>query len=55
MEWTRFGSGRSCGPGDQVIFKLELIKMKAKLSKMSGKAYVDDQLVAEAQLMASLG
>ena len=40
-------------PGDQVIFKLELIKMKAKLSKMSGKAYVDDQLVAEADLMAS--
>jgi len=41
-------------PGDQVIFKLELIKLKAKLSKMSGKAYVDDQLVAEAELMASL-
>jgi 3-hydroxyacyl-[acyl-carrier-protein] dehydratase len=40
-------------PGDQVIFKLELIKMKAKLSKMSGRAYVDDQLVAEAELMAS--
>ncbi|MDW7773436.1 MAG: 3-hydroxyacyl-ACP dehydratase FabZ [Desulfobulbaceae bacterium] len=40
-------------PGDQVIFKLTLLKMKAKLSKMSGRAYVDDQLVAEAELMAS--
>ncbi|MFZ5798455.1 MAG: 3-hydroxyacyl-ACP dehydratase FabZ [Desulfobulbaceae bacterium] len=40
-------------PGDQVIFRLEIIKLKAKLSKMSGKAYVDDQLVAEAELMAS--
>lgn len=40
-------------PGDQVIFKLELLKMKAKLSKMSGRAYVDGQLVAEAELMAS--
>jgi len=40
-------------PGDQVIYKLELIKMKTRLSKMSGRAYVDDQLVAEAELMAS--
>ncbi|MHB8808548.1 MAG: 3-hydroxyacyl-ACP dehydratase FabZ [Desulfobulbaceae bacterium] len=40
-------------PGDQVIYRLEIIKLKAKLSKMSGKAYVDDQLVAEAELMAS--
>lgn len=40
-------------PGDQVIFRLEIIKLKAKLSKMSGKAFVDDQLVAEAELMAS--
>lgn len=42
-------------PGDQVIYRLEIIKLKAKLSKMSGKAYVDDQLVAEAELMASFG
>lgn len=40
-------------PGDQVIYRLEIIKLKAKLSKMSGKAYVADQLVAEAELMAS--
>jgi len=40
-------------PGDQVVYRLEIIKLKAKLSKMAGKAFVDEQLVAEAQLMAS--
>ncbi len=41
-------------PGDQVIFKVEIIRLKTRLSKMSAKAYVDDNLVAEAVLMASL-
>jgi len=40
-------------PGDQVIFKLELVKMKRNISKMNGRSYVDGQLVAEAELMAS--
>lgn len=40
-------------PGDQLIFKLELTKQKSKLTKMSGKAYVDDVLVTEADLMAT--
>jgi len=40
-------------PGDQIIYRLEIIKLKSKLSKMSGKAFVDDQLVAEGELMAS--
>jgi 3-hydroxyacyl-[acyl-carrier-protein] dehydratase len=40
-------------PGDQVIYRLEIIKLKPKLSKMAGKAYVDGQVVAEAELMAS--
>ncbi len=40
-------------PGDQVFFRVECIKMKSKLSKMTGKAYVDDQLAAEAELMAT--
>lgn len=39
-------------PGDQLIFKLEMIRQKSKLTKMSGKAYVDDVLVAEADLLA---
>ncbi len=40
-------------PGDQLIYKLELIRQKSKLTKMSGKAYVDDVLVTEAELMAT--
>lgn len=40
-------------PGDQLIYKLELIKQKAKIIKMAGQAFVDDQLVTEAELMAS--
>ncbi|HKJ65987.1 MAG TPA: 3-hydroxyacyl-ACP dehydratase FabZ [Desulfopila sp.] len=42
-------------PGDQVVFKLKLLKMKRGIMVMEGKAYVDDQLVAEAELMASFG
>ena len=40
-------------PGDQLIFKLEMLKQKSRLTKMSGKAYVDEQLVTEAELMAT--
>lgn len=40
-------------PGDQIIYKLEMIKQKAKFSKMKGQAFVDDELVAEAELMAT--
>jgi len=42
-------------PGDQIVYRVECIRMKSKLSKMSGKAYVDDQLAAEAELMATFG
>lgn len=40
-------------PGDQLIFKLELIKQKRNIIKMDGKAYVDNKLVTEAQLLAA--
>lgn len=40
-------------PGDQLVLKLEMIKQKGKIIKMAGKAYVDDQLATEAELMAS--
>lgn len=39
-------------PGDQLIFKMKLIRQKSKVTKMKGKAYVDDVLVTEADLMA---
>lgn len=42
-------------PGDQILFQLELLKMKRMVMVMDGKAFVDGQLVAEAQLMASFG
>ncbi|MCI5145647.1 MAG: beta-hydroxyacyl-ACP dehydratase, partial [Candidatus Electrothrix sp. AR3] len=40
-------------PGDQLIYKLEMTRQKSKICKMSGKAYVDDALVTEAELMAT--
>lgn len=39
-------------PGDQVRFELEMIRMRMHACKMEGKAYVDNELVAEAGLMA---
>ena len=41
-------------PGDQLRFKLTLLKLRGRTSKMRGEAYVDGQLVAEAELMASI-
>ena len=42
-------------PGDQLILDLTVIKGKKKYFKMEGKATVNDQLVAEAELMAMVG
>ncbi len=42
-------------PGDQIIFDAKIIKFRSKAAKMSGTASVDNQLVAEAELMASFG
>jgi len=40
-------------PGDQIIYEVEFVKQKGKICKMKGKAYVDSQLVTEADLMAA--
>lgn len=40
-------------PGDQIIYRMHLLKSKGKIWKMDGKAFVADKLVAEAQLMAA--
>ena len=40
-------------PGDQLIYEVEVIKLKGKIWKMAGKAKVDDQVAAEAELMAA--
>ena len=40
-------------PGDQLIFRLELVKQKKSIMIMSAIATVDDKVVAQAELMAS--
>jgi 3-hydroxyacyl-[acyl-carrier-protein] dehydratase len=40
-------------PGDQIIYKMKVLKNKGKIWKMGGEAFVDEKLVAEAQLMAA--
>jgi 3-hydroxyacyl-[acyl-carrier-protein] dehydratase len=40
-------------PGDQLILRLDMIRQKTRLTKMAGKAYVDDELVTEAELLAT--
>lgn len=42
-------------PGDQLIMKLKCLKKKMRIWTLEGKAYVDDKLVAEANLMATFG
>jgi beta-hydroxyacyl-ACP dehydratase FabZ len=42
-------------PGDRLILEARLLKLRARAAKMAGRALVDDQLVAEAELMASFG
>ncbi len=42
-------------PGDQLVFKMEMIKLKTKIAKMAGRAYVEDQLATEAELLATFG
>ena len=42
-------------PGDQILFKAKILKFRSKVAKMSGIATVDNQMVAEAELMASFG
>jgi UDP-3-O-[3-hydroxymyristoyl] N-acetylglucosamine deacetylase/3-hydroxyacyl-[acyl-carrier-protein] dehydratase len=41
-------------PGDQLRFELDLLKLKGRICKMNGKAFVDGQLVAEAELLSSV-
>ena len=40
-------------PGDQLVLEVEIIRKRAKVIKLSGIAKVNDQVVAEAELMAT--
>ena len=42
-------------PGDQIVFKIEVLKLKTKVAKITGEAFVDGILVAEAELLALIG
>lgn len=41
-------------PGDQLIIKMELLRFRLGTAKIKGEAFVDDKLVTEAILMATL-
>lgn len=41
-------------PGDKLCFKLTLLQQKRRTMKMRGEAFVDGQLVAEAELLATV-
>ena len=40
-------------PGDQLIFEMRVVKQKGKIWKMTGKAKVEEEVVAEAEFMAA--
>jgi 3-hydroxymyristoyl/3-hydroxydecanoyl-(acyl carrier protein) dehydratase len=39
-------------PGDQLRFEIEVLKRRPPFWKMQAKAYVEDELVCEAELTA---
>jgi beta-hydroxyacyl-ACP dehydratase FabZ len=41
-------------PGDTLRFELSLTKLRRKICKMHGKAYVEKDLVAEADLLSTV-
>jgi len=41
-------------PGDQLRLEIDMIKLKSKFCHIKGKAIVDDEVVVEGEVMASL-
>ncbi|HYK81930.1 MAG TPA: bifunctional UDP-3-O-[3-hydroxymyristoyl] N-acetylglucosamine deacetylase/3-hydroxyacyl-ACP dehydratase [Gemmatimonadales bacterium] len=41
-------------PGDQIRFELDMVQFRGKTCKMKGVGYVDGQMVAEADMMATV-
>lgn len=52
IEFAKFR--RPVVPGDQLRLEMSVIKRKASVAKMSGRATVDGALVAEAEVMCKL-
>lgn len=42
-------------PGDQMVMTLKMVKQRSRVFKMAGTSHVNQQLVAEAELMATAG
>ena len=42
-------------PGDQLRFDLQALRTGSRVWKMGGKAFVEERLVAEAELVATIG
>jgi 3-hydroxyacyl-[acyl-carrier-protein] dehydratase len=42
-------------PGDRLRFEVEALRAGSRVWKMAGRAFVDEHLVAEAELLATLG
>lgn len=42
-------------PGDQIILEVKIIRQRSKAVKMAGTATVDQKIVAEAEIMATIG
>jgi beta-hydroxyacyl-ACP dehydratase FabZ len=42
-------------PGDQIVFELTPLRTGSRVWKLAGKAFVEDSLVAEAELVATIG
>ncbi|MCX7704722.1 MAG: bifunctional UDP-3-O-[3-hydroxymyristoyl] N-acetylglucosamine deacetylase/3-hydroxyacyl-ACP dehydratase [bacterium] len=45
---------RAVRPGDQLILKVEVSRLKSRVGQVQGKAYVDDKIACEATLMFAL-
>lgn len=41
--------------GDQLVFELEILRLRKKAVKMRGKAMVDGEVAAQAEFLAALG
>jgi UDP-3-O-[3-hydroxymyristoyl] N-acetylglucosamine deacetylase/3-hydroxyacyl-[acyl-carrier-protein] dehydratase len=41
-------------PGDQLVYELTMVSRKSRVCQMKGLAFVDGNLVAEAEMMASI-
>lgn len=52
IDKTRFR--RPVRPGDQLRLELKVLKVRSRVAKMQGLAYVDGLLVAEAQILSAL-